>query len=245
MHPEIFERLRVLNHEFYQTFAERFADKRTRLQPGVMHALVQVPNKSNILDLGCGHGRLAEHLFAGGHQGTYLGLDLSARMITLAREAVEHPNVQFVQADLSQSGWRDALSDRDKQSQTPYATVLSFASLHHIPGEIRRAELVREVYELMQPGGCLILSVWDFLQSERLQERVLPWSSVGIDKDQVEDGDYLVDWRHGGQGVRYVHHFTVEALSDLAQSGGFDVLETYRMDGENGQLGLYQVWIKL
>lgn len=244
MQSETFERLRALNHEFYQTFAARFADKRTRLQPGVLRALESVSPAATILDLGCGHGALAESLIAGGYEATYLGLDVSAEMIGLARNSVIDSIVRFEQTDLSQSTWQAVLQGLPDPFQPPYALVLSFASLHHIPGAKRRQALVEEVYPLMEPGSRWILSVWDFLQSERLRERILPWSSVDIDPDQVEPGDYLMDWRHGGQGVRYVHHFSPEALIELAEAVGFEVVETYRMDGENGRLGLYQVWRK-
>ena len=244
MNTEIFERLRVLNHEFYQTFAERFADKRTRLQPGVVRALEQISPESTILDLGCGHGTLAESLIGRGHEGIYLGLDLSAGMIALARSAIDKPSVHFAQADLSQGTWQELFQDVPTSFQPPYTLVLSFASLHHIPGADRRRALVEEVFALLKPGCRWILSVWDFMRSERLRARILPWTSVGIDPDQVEEGDTLIDWRHGGQGVRYVHHFTPEALGDLAREAGFEVADTYRMDGENSVLGLYQVWCK-
>jgi SAM-dependent methyltransferase len=244
VHPEIFERLRALNHEFYQTFAEHFADKRARLQPGVLHALEHYPPKGSILDLGSGHGALADELITGGYQGAYLGLDLSEGMNRLAREAVRHPRVHFVQADLSQNAWREVLDNVSEQFRGPFTNVYSFACLHHIPGGKRRRELIQEVSGMMDSGGNWILSVWDFMQSNRLRKRILPWESVGVDPDDVEQRDYLIDWRHGGQGVRYVHHFSIEALEKLAKHGGFEVVTTFHMDGEEGLLGLYQVWRK-
>jgi SAM-dependent methyltransferase len=244
VHPEIFERLRALNHEFYQTFAERFAEKRERLQPGVLRAMQIVSPEAKILDLGCGHGSLAAYLLTRGHEGAYLGLDLSEKMVDQARSTVHHPQVRLLQADLSLSRWQEAPQEAEVGFQPPYTCVFSFASLHHIPGGDRRRELAGEVFALMEAGGWWILSVWDFLQSERLRARLLPWEQVGIHADQVEDGDYLIDWRHGGQGVRYVHHFTPEALQELASSVGFRVVDGYRMDGEYGRLGLYQVWQK-
>jgi tRNA (uracil-5-)-methyltransferase TRM9 len=244
VHPDAFERLRALNYEFYQTFAKRFAEKRGRLQPGVIRALKSVPSKARLLDLGCGHGLLAEQLLAGGHQGTYLGLDQSEAMVALARAAVQDPWVRFLQADLSLSRWQEVLKKVERGFQPPYPHVFSFASLHHIPGGNRRCELVEEVFALLERGGYWILSVWDFLQSDRLRARLLPWEHVGILADQVEEGDYLIDWRHGGQGVRYIHHFTPEALQDLASNIGFQVVDGYHMDGENGRLGLYQIWQK-
>jgi hypothetical protein len=58
----------------------------------------------------------------------------------------------------------------------------------------------------------------------------------------VDAGDYLLDWRQGGSGLRYVHHFDEAELSALAATTGFRVLETFYSDGEGGRLGLYQVW---
>ncbi len=244
MHAETFERLRTLNHEFYQTFAGPFADKRSRLQPGVMKALERIASTDNMLDLGCGHGGLARELVAQGHRGAYLGIDLSAAMIAMAQDTVQQPNIHFEQADLSQDQWRDVFNQVEQQFQPPYARIACFATLHHIPGETRREALVREVSHLMEPGSLWILSVWDFKQSERLRERIVPWHNVGIDGNNVEAGDYLLDWRHGGSGLRYVHHFTPERLEALAHQGGLEMIDTFHMDGEKGRLGLYQVWRK-
>jgi hypothetical protein len=58
----------------------------------------------------------------------------------------------------------------------------------------------------------------------------------------MDPGDALLDWRSGGLGLRYVHHFTPDELSDLARDAGFSLEETFWSDGEGGRLGLYQVW---
>ena len=59
---------------------------------------------------------------------------------------------------------------------------------------------------------------------------------------RTPEGDYLLDWRRDGNGLRYVHHFNEEELAALASDSGFSVLETFNSDGESGNLGLYQVW---
>jgi hypothetical protein len=85
-------------------------------------------------------------------------------------------------------------------------------------------------------------SVWQFLNSPRLAVRVQPWEKVGLSVEQVDPGDYLLDWRHGGTGVRYVHHFSAEELAALAGETGYKILETFHSDGQAGRLGLYQIW---
>ena len=55
----------------------------------------------------------------------------------------------------------------------------------------------------------------------------------------ADPGDYLLDWRRGGHGLRYVHHFELDELNTLCVRAGFHVDDSFRSDGESGTLGLY------
>ena len=114
--------------------------------------------------------------------------------------------------------------------------------MHHLPGEQTIIRVLEQTRQLLAPGGKLIFSVWQFLNSPRLRQRIQDWSQVGISSDQVEQGDYLMDWRQGGRGLRYVHHFSPEGLRQLASRCGFSCQEEYLSDGKGGNLSLYQVW---
>ena len=129
----------------------------------------------------------------------------------------------------------------EKQPKT-FDQICAFAFLHHIPGATRRQDLLAQIVGQLHPSGQLTLSNWNFLHSTRLQKRILPWEEVGLSQDEVEHGDYLLDWRRGGLGYRYVHHFTKQELTDLAHKVGCRVMQTFYSDGEAGKLGLYQVW---
>ena len=74
--------------------------------------------------------------------------------------------------------------------------------------------------------------------------RIQPWSEIGLDANAVDPDDYLLDWRLGGRGLRYVHHFQPGELYTLAKQTGFGLEESFFSDGEGGNLGLYQVWRK-
>jgi hypothetical protein len=78
-----------------------------------------------------------------------------------------------------------------------------------------------------------------------LRSRIQPWESINEKPEDIEDGDYLVDWRSGGQGLRYVHIFTVEELERMAGETGFEITESFHSDGEGGNLGFYQIWKRL
>ena len=83
------------------------------------------------------------------------------------------------------------------------------------------------------------------MNSEKLKARIQPWDVAAIDGSEVDAGDYLLDWRNGGKGLRYVHHFDEAELSELAQATGFQVKDVFYSDGETGDLGLYQIWVAI
>jgi tRNA (uracil-5-)-methyltransferase TRM9 len=231
-------RLVALNKLFYQTFGREFSSTRQRLQPGVMRILERLEGGESILDLGCGNGELVRQLMRQGHRGAYTGLDISLSLLETARHGWEDAPATFLQADLNTPNWDKKIP----KSLPPFDVVTAFAALHHIPGAMRRLEVLKKVRTLLRPGGKFIHSEWQFLNSDKLRQRIQPWSEAGIDEADLEPNDYLVDWRLGGRGLRYVHHFDEAELEALAKGSRFRVCEGFLSDGENGRLGLYQVW---
>jgi SAM-dependent methyltransferase len=92
------------------------------------------------------------------------------------------------------------------------------------------------------PPPLFILSNWQFLNSPRWTARIQPWERVELTASDLDPHDYLLDWRRGGEGLRYVHHFSVPELTALAEGAGFEVVDTFASDGAEGNLGLYQIW---
>jgi SAM-dependent methyltransferase len=246
MRDEVTTRLLQLNSEFYQTFADHFSQTRERLQPGVLKALENLPSEARVLDLGCGNGELALEWLSRDPAGRYIGVDSSSLLLKIAREKVQDPRVSFNVLDLANPSWPDVL---EKELAIPLREhidrVLSFSVLHHLPDAALRIRLAMQVHRILNDSGQWIHSNWNFLASKRYQARILPWETIDLSDDDVEEGDYLLDWRRGGYGLRYVHHFTPPELEALAGETGFTVLDTYHSDGEGGRLGLYQVWGKV
>jgi SAM-dependent methyltransferase len=123
-----------------------------------------------------------------------------------------------------------------------WSLITAFAALHHIPSTKLRLNLLRVVNQLLKQDGLFIHSNWQFLNSAKLKARIQPWERVRLSRSDVDDADYLLNWRSGGEGLRYVHHFDEDELEELARASNFQAINTFYSDGEGGKLGLYQVW---
>jgi tRNA (uracil-5-)-methyltransferase TRM9 len=242
MNADTLSRLLLLNKQFYQTFGREFSSTRQRLQPGVQRVLDMLTGDEALLDLGCGNGELARERMRRGQRGPYTGVDFSLPLLDVARQGWEDAPATFVRADLTRKGWEKPVLGKLTSPSGRFDVVVCFAVLHHIPGLDLRLRILQKVHDLLIVGGRFIHSEWQFLNSEKLKGRVQPWQAIGLSDSDVDPGDYLLDWRSGGRGLRYVHHFDEAELDDLAGASQFRVREAFYSDGENDRLGLYQVW---
>jgi tRNA (uracil-5-)-methyltransferase TRM9 len=246
MDAEVAQRLIALNKEFYQKLASQFSATRSRLQPGVLRVLKDVPIDANVLDLGCGNGGVAKELARRGHSGQYVGLDFSEELLEEARGNVQSPKsevgkvggleAEFMQADLTKGNWNKQVSERK------WDFIFAFAAMHHLPSREIRLVFLRQVSSLLASGARFVHSNWQFLNSPRLKARIQPWEAMGLSDKQMDDGDYLLDWRSGGEGLRYVHHFDEAELAELSKNSGFRIVEQFVSDGKSGNLAIYQTW---
>jgi tRNA (uracil-5-)-methyltransferase TRM9 len=258
MQPSIAQRLIELNRKFYTDFGEAFSATRGRIQPGVRRVLDSLDGDEAILDLGCGNGELARTLARKGHRGAYLGLDFSLPLLADAESVPEGFLAEFREMDLT-SELSVIASERSERGNPPFMRrllrrsasrndtfdiIFSFATLHHIPSQSLRLNILKSVHEQLARDGRFIHSNWQSLNSPRLKLRVREWSEAGLTEADVDENDYLLDWRSGGTGLRYVHHFSEGELAELAESSEFEIVETFYSDGKEGNLAIYQTWQK-
>jgi tRNA (uracil-5-)-methyltransferase TRM9 len=236
MDSDTARRLIEINREFYTRFGDSFSATRHRIQPGVRRILESLNGDESILDLGCGNGELRRELAKRGHRGPYLGVDFSPPLLQEAQSQPEGFSARFLQADLTQ------LVSEQLPVAGGWSVITAFAVLHHIPSKELRLDILRIIYRLLRSEGLFVLSNWQFLNSEKLKARIQPWETVAMSESEVDPGDYLLDWRNRGHGLRYVHHFDENELAELAKESGFRIMDTYYSDGAGGSLGLYQVW---
>jgi SAM-dependent methyltransferase len=233
-------RLLEINRDFYATVAAPFDATRQAHTPGKARLVALIGAQPEgeplrVLDVGCGNGRLAFMLEALGRPIDYVGVDAAAGLLELAAENTRdliHVQTRFIQADLAGDSWPEALVGN-------FDAVLCLATLQHLPGYALRSRLVKTLGGLTADDGVLIISAWQFMESERLRARVLPWEEAGVDATQIEPGDALLPWKQEVYAVRYVHQTTEQEFTRLATDAGLRMVDTFRADGREGNLNLY------
>jgi 2-polyprenyl-3-methyl-5-hydroxy-6-metoxy-1,4-benzoquinol methylase len=238
MHERTAQRLLSLNRTFYADFAAEFAASRSDADPALARILPYVPQRARLLDVGCGDGRLAELLERERGGASYTGVDSALALIERARTRAagfSAISARFLVADIAYPGWSIGLQG------IPFDTVVSLAVVHHLPGYARRVRVLEDMASLVARDGHIVVSTWQFLKSERLRRKIVAWSEVGISAGDLEPGDYLIDWKRGGRGIRFCHLVDSAEASSLAADAGLTVRDVFHAGGREGNLSMYVV----
>lgn len=171
-------------------------------------ALLPDVNGRRALDLGCGAGQLARHLATTG-AAEVVGVDVSERMLALARAEWAHPRVTYRRAAVEEVAFPPARFD----------LVVSSLVLHYVddyPG------LVRRIAEWLTPGGVLVYSTEHPIFTARLPGdgwvldeagRRTRW---GLDR-YADEGAREENWFV--PGVRKVHRTLATLINGLLDAG--------------------------
>lgn len=245
MREAVQQQLLDLNRRFYATVADEFDRTRQGLPEGMLTLAemlhTRLPASANILDAGCGNGRFARALAQQNVTGAYRGLDADARLLDLAAAQTADLSgltCRFATVDLARPDWPRVADD------APYDAVVTLAVLHHFPGYALRRRILRELADLLAPGGVLALSTWQFLSVSRFVDRGVAWETIGLHEGDVEPGDALLTWNQGAQAVRYVHNLDLSEVERLAADCGLRVVESFRADGKEGNLNLFVTLVR-
>ncbi len=117
-------------------------------------ALLPVVDGRRVLDLGCGAGQLARHLATGGAT-EVVGVDVSERMLALARAEWAHPRVTYLRESIEAVVFPTARFD----------LVVSSLAVHYVDDY---AGLVRRIAGWLAPGGVLVYSTEHPIYTARL-----------------------------------------------------------------------------
>lgn len=138
--------------ESYDTVADAYAEQVPRpadLDPlarallGAFAETVRQAGSGPVADLGCGPGFVTAHL--AGMDVPVLGVDLSPRMVELARRA--HPDLAFTVGSMTALGIGDGT----------LGGILAHYSTHHTPPD-ELPVVYAEFHRTLAPGGLLMLA---------------------------------------------------------------------------------------
>lgn len=123
-------------------------------------------DKVRILDMGAGFGALSQVVLSRFPNAHIVTLDGSAAMLALLRQrqARFDNRISPVHANYSTPEWQDFLGEGAE-----FDAIISSQAMHGL--RERRADLFKELYEMLRPGGCFINIDLVRASSEQLQKR--------------------------------------------------------------------------
>jgi SAM-dependent methyltransferase len=202
-------------------------------QAALIAHLLQLEPGHRVLDVPCGHGRIAQRLAARGCE--VVGVDASALFLEHARRAADEAGVRvdYRQADMRETAFESEFD----------AVVNWFTSFGYFDDETGRAQL-KSWRQALKPGGRLLLD-------HQNRDRILPMIQAGQAHVEQAGDDLMIDIsRHDYESERVrterilvrggrvrrtvfsVRSFTPKELVDWLLDAGFDDVQAFGAVGE-------------
>ncbi len=210
----------------YDLIADKFSETRSKRFWADLEFIKDYAKAGDrILDFGCGNGRLLQ-LFENKNI-EYFGADVSQKLVDLAQKKHTGPKIHFQKMDSDQL----SLPFADNFFNTAY----SIAVFHHIPGTKVRKELARELWRVIQPGGYVVLSVWNLWRSAFAEELIRNWTKKAIGQSELDWNDFYISFKdnYGRIFNRYHHAFKESELKKLFSDAGFAIERCETVNGRN------------
>ena len=168
---EDFDFAGVFDEDYLYFYLPSLTDERSDAQAAVIARLLDLRPGMKVLDVPCGHGRIAQRLAAMGCDVT--GVDQSALFLDRARQASR--DVDYRQGDMR------AL-DFDQEFD---AVVNWFTSFGYFDDDTDSA-ILRSWHKALKPGGKLLID-------HQNRDRVIRWIDTGQAHVEQRGDDLLID----------------------------------------------------
>ena len=177
-------------------------------QPAVLSLVGDVSGK-RVLDIGCGYGATTLKLAEGGAS-RVLGIDVSEKMLALAREESAHENAEY--RLLAAEGLSELCEEFD--------TAVSCLAVHYVEDLGR---LFSDVYQRLSVGGVFVFSMeHPFYTSSTRTQRWLRDPENDEIVAFITDSYSIEGARHNewlGKAVRKYHHKIETVFNSLILAG--------------------------
>jgi SAM-dependent methyltransferase len=220
----------LFDEDYLHFSAARLADDTTDEEASTIWNLLSLGDGAEVLDLACGHGRIANRLAGKGAR--VAGLDATPLFLDVARaDAVRRGvSVEYVQGDMRAIPWIDRFD----------AVVSWFTSYGYFDDAQNRAVLA-QVHRALRPGGRFLI---EMIHKDGLLPHWVPATITetddGIRIDQREfdplTGRVNARWtiiRNGRlhRSWFFARLFSYTELRDWLLEAGFPTVEGYAGDG--------------
>lgn len=138
-----------------------------------------------VLELGVGTGNLTRKFLDRFPQGMAVGYDLSGEMLARARAKLvgAGARVQLHQGDISQVAF-----------EGPFDAVISAIAVHHVPPPDKPG-LFQRLYEVLRPGGVLVLGDAFQAATPALSERYRELSQASLEREGIVETPVYTAYR--------------------------------------------------
>jgi SAM-dependent methyltransferase len=226
----VFDAKGLFDEDYLYFSAARLTDNYSDTETQLIWELCELAPGMEVLDLACGHGRIANRLAARGCQVT--GLDATPLFLDRARRDAEDRgvSVDYVESDMRGLRWTERF-DR----------VISWFTAFGYFDDDGCRQVLAQVARAVRPGGRFVL---DLNNRDWIMREFRPFDVI------ERDGDLLIDQRRiesltgrivthrtvvrDGRTRRipfFVRLFTYTELRDWLLTAGFTQIEGYGQDG--------------
>ncbi|MBU0458652.1 class I SAM-dependent methyltransferase [Patescibacteria group bacterium] len=208
-------------HEGYNSFAQEWSNTRGYAWYEFEFIKEKIEDGSNVLDLGCGNGRLFKYL-KGVTDVQYKGVDNSEKLIEIAKQNI--PEGDFEVGDVLKLPFEDNSFD----------TVISIAVAHHITPRTNRVKFFDEISRVLKPESAAFVTVWNIHQDKyKKYLKMNMWHKIiqtikSPFNTSFGFGDCLIPFGEQ-KTLRYIHAFTPDEVAGLVKDK-FEILETLFTD---------------
>jgi tRNA (uracil-5-)-methyltransferase TRM9 len=239
------KKLNQINQNFYKTIASDFDDSRQYFWKGWSKLTKHLNhfNQLKLLDVGCGNARFYQFIKEkiSNKKIEYLGLDNNQKLLDFANKKFkeDHPNFKIKNTDLIES----LLNDNDCIKSNDFNVVVSFGVFHHIPSFDLRLKLLNYLKSKITYDGIIIISLWQFMDYERFRKKVS--KKPKFENLELEDNDFILDWKRGEKAYRYCHLIDDEEQKKLIKESSLELIESFRADGKEKDVNKYLILKKV
>ncbi|HBI34366.1 MAG TPA: hypothetical protein DEA43_01560 [Candidatus Moranbacteria bacterium] len=209
----------------YDLISKKFSETRKHFWRGLEFIKDYTHSGDNVLDYGCGNGRLLELL--ADKNINYQGVDVSQKLVDLAKSKYTGENIEFSKISSSQISLAFETGF--------FNTVYSIAVFHHFPSKKYREDVARELYEKTKDGGYIVVTVWFLWQKKYLKNILQNWINKIKGNSALDWNDCSISFtdNSGARVERFHHAFTKRELKKLFELVGFKTEKCEVVDGRN------------